>query len=212
ELPLEAQAKLLRVLQDGELRRLGATESRQVDVRIVAATNRDLRSMVAERTFREDLYFRLAVFRVELPPLRERAGDLPLLAEAILSKVTARGIPAAGLSVGALAELSRRQWRGNVRELQNVLERAAVFARGQAIEVEHLEPEDVGRELSPRLFERSFRDAKQLFALHYARQAVARANGSVAAAARAAQVTRQTLYRAIADGETLERELEEDEG
>ncbi|MEZ6185303.1 MAG: sigma 54-interacting transcriptional regulator, partial [Planctomycetota bacterium] len=112
ELPLEAQAKLLRVLQDGELRRLGATESRQVDVRIVAATNRDLRSMVAEKTFREDLYFRLAVFRVELPPLRERAGDLPLLAEAILSKVTARGIPAAGLSVGALAELSRRQWRG----------------------------------------------------------------------------------------------------
>ncbi|MGE0712964.1 MAG: sigma 54-interacting transcriptional regulator [Planctomycetota bacterium] len=207
ELPLEAQAKLLRALQEGELRRVGESAPRRVDVRVVAATNRDLRQAVAAGAFREDLYYRLAVFRLRTPPLRERAGDLPLLVEHLLGEARARGVRAAGVSPAALRDLARRRWGGNVRELRNALERAATLAGGGTIEPEHLEPELSEQGLPEDLYALPLKEARLLFTLGYARRALDQSGGAVAEAARRAGVTRQTLYRAISEGEELERRL-----
>jgi two-component system nitrogen regulation response regulator GlnG len=130
DMPLEMQSKLLRVLQEGEVRPVGSNKTQKVDVRVVAATNKDLPSMVRARTFREDLYFRLNVVTIKLPPLRERTGDLPFLARALAAKAEAEVGKKLALSDDALAALERWSWPGNVRELENVLRRAAVFARG----------------------------------------------------------------------------------
>jgi transcriptional regulator with GAF, ATPase, and Fis domain len=134
ELPLEAQAKLLRVLQDREFERVGGTESIQVDVRIVCATNRDLATEVRERRFREDLYYRINVFPIEMPPLRDRREDISLLTEAFLPQIARRiGRKARGVDPDAMRALSDYDWPGNVRKLQNVLERATILARGPLI-------------------------------------------------------------------------------
>ncbi|RKH18061.1 sigma-54-dependent Fis family transcriptional regulator [Corallococcus praedator] len=131
ELPAPAQARLLRMLQDGEVRRVGATRSRKVDVRILAATHRDLPRRVQEGLFRQDLYFRLRVVEIRLPPLRERGEDLPALAKHLLEKATRRlGRPPASLSPEALAAIAVHPWPGNVRELENALERAVILADG----------------------------------------------------------------------------------
>lgn len=139
ELPIAVQSKLLRALESGRVTRLGGTLELDVDVRVVAATNRDLRAAVAARTFREDLYFRLAVFPVEIPPLRERGDDVALLANDFAAScgVEIRG-KAMTLSAGALARLRAYAWPGNVRELRNCLERACILAAG-----EEIQPEDV---------------------------------------------------------------------
>jgi PAS domain S-box-containing protein len=139
ELPLEAQSKLLRVLQERELERVGGTETVRVDVRVVAATNRDLAEMVASGKFREDLYYRLAVFPVELPPLRARPGDVPLLARFFLGRFARRsGKRIEDLSPAALERLAAYHWPGNVRELENVIERAVILTEGPVIEAEAL--------------------------------------------------------------------------
>ncbi|RKH37132.1 sigma-54-dependent transcriptional regulator [Corallococcus sicarius] len=131
ELPAPAQARLLRMLQDGEVRRVGATRSRKVDVRILAATHRDLPRRVQEGLFRQDLYFRLRVVEIRLPPLRERGEDLPALAKHLLEKASRRlGRPPASLSPEALAAIAAHPWPGNVRELENALERAVILADG----------------------------------------------------------------------------------
>jgi PAS domain S-box-containing protein len=136
ELPLDAQAKLLRVLQERELERLGGGAPVRVDVRVVAATNRDLLQAVREKTFREDLYYRLNVFPISLPPLRARADDIPLLAQFFLEKFAARvGRRLRGVSPRALERLRAYPWPGNIRELENVLERAVILARGDVLEV-----------------------------------------------------------------------------
>jgi len=149
------------------------------------------------------------VFRIRVPLLRDRPGDLPLLAEHLLAEAAERGVRAEGITAAALKALVRRRWPGNVRELRNVLERAATLAGGGPIEPEHVAGDEatVGGALPPGLLDVPLKEAKHLFALHYARYAVERHDGSVAAAARAAGVTRQTLYRAISDGEKLEREV-----
>jgi len=129
ELPLEAQARLLRVLQEGEIRRVGATQSRHVDIRLVAATHRDLRQRVADALFREDLYFRLHVVEIELPPLRQRGDDVVELAHYLLEKSCARlNRPPMAFAPCALRQLRDYHWPGNVRELQNVIERAVILA------------------------------------------------------------------------------------
>jgi two-component system response regulator AtoC len=139
ELPLPLQPKVLRALQDQTFDRLGGTAPVQVDVRVVAATNRDLRAMMAASTFREDLFFRLDVFRVRVPSLRERASDVPLLAEAILRRTAAElNKPVPALGVAALERLIHYPWPGNVRELENCLERAVILAEGATIEPTHL--------------------------------------------------------------------------
>ena len=134
EMAPHVQVKLLRVLQEGEIERLGGTEPISVDCRIVAATNRDLAEEVREGRFREDLYYRLNVITVELPPLRERPEDVPLLAHHFLGKYAQKnGKEILGITAEAMGLLSRYQWQGNVRELENVIERAVVLARGDQI-------------------------------------------------------------------------------
>ncbi|MEZ5292324.1 MAG: sigma 54-interacting transcriptional regulator [Vicinamibacterales bacterium] len=134
DLPLDAQAKLLRVLQDSKVERVGSTSSIPVDVRLVAATNRDLEHAVDDGAFRADLYFRLSVFPIELPPLRHRASDIALLAQHFLRDFARRlGRPARRLSKAAETRLLAYAWPGNVRELQNVMERAVILSPGSDV-------------------------------------------------------------------------------
>jgi len=142
EMSPSVQAKFLRVLQEREFQRLGGTRTQRADVRILAATNRNLRSAVSHGTYREDLYYRLAVFDIALPPLRDRTDDIPALAAAFLESIgRSVGRPAAGFSDEALERLIEYRWPGNVRELRNVIERAMILCDGGTIRVEHL-PQD----------------------------------------------------------------------
>jgi PAS domain S-box-containing protein len=137
ELPLETQAKLLRVLQEREIERVGGSVPIRVDVRIIAATNRELKKAVAERNFREDLYYRLSVFPVSLPPLRDRAEDISLLARFLVGKFATRtGRRVEAISQETIRRLIAYRWPGNIRELENVLERAVILASGPMLEVE----------------------------------------------------------------------------
>jgi two-component system response regulator AtoC len=140
EMPMPLQVKLLRVLQERKIRRLGGVSDIPVTARIVSATNRNLEEMVKEGAFREDLYYRINVFRLELPPLRERREDIPLLAEHLARKRAARmGRAAPKLTEEALERLKSYAWPGNIRELENVLERALIFCAGAAVESADLE-------------------------------------------------------------------------
>jgi formate hydrogenlyase transcriptional activator len=136
DIPLELQPKLLRVLQDGEFERLGSTRTTRVDVRLVAATNRELDRMLEEKQFRSDLFYRLNVFPIRLPPLRERPEDIPLLVRYFSQKYARRmekrieSVPAA-----AMRKLVRWHWPGNVRELQNLVERAVILTRGSTLAI-----------------------------------------------------------------------------
>lgn len=134
EIPLELQGKLLRVLQEGQIERVGDDETRRVNVRIIAATNRDLASEVAAGRFRQDLYFRLSVFPIEVPPLRQRNEDIGPLAQHFLQRLSVRMHRPLRLSRASLRELQAYSWPGNVRELQNVIERAAISARGESLQ------------------------------------------------------------------------------
>ncbi len=135
DVPAATQVKLLRVLQEREFERLGGTRTLKVDVRLVAATNRDLREALEQGTFREDLYYRLNVVPIDIPPLRERKEDIPELAELFLARASAgSGKEFTGIAPDALKLLMQHHWPGNVRELQNIVERAAALARGQMIE------------------------------------------------------------------------------
>ncbi len=139
EMPLALQAKMLRALQDGSIRPVGQDTEEQVDVRIVAATHRDLAQRVADGDFREDLYYRLETFAIDVPPLRARGDDVELLAQRILARcAAAQNKPVRGFSPEALARLAAYPFPGNVRELQNVVERAVAFAAGERVEVADL--------------------------------------------------------------------------
>lgn len=141
EMPMALQPKLLRVLEDGRVRRLGGSREFGVDVRVVAATNREPKDAIEEGTLREDLFFRLNVFQVELPPLRERGDDLELLADYFGERFSERyKVPKSRLSSQALDHMRRYTWPGNVRELRNAMERAVVLAKGEDIQVENLPP------------------------------------------------------------------------
>ena len=136
ELALSLQAKLLRVLEDGSLRRVGSVKERRVRVRLIAATNRDLAEEVKEKRFREDLFYRINVLTIYLPPLRQREGDLPLLVEHLTG-------PEWHLDPDVIPTLERYSWPGNVRQLQNALDRAKILADDDQIRVENLPPEIV---------------------------------------------------------------------
>ena len=139
ELPPETQAKLLRVLQEKEFERVGGSETIEVDTRILAATNRDLETDVEAGRFRADLYYRLNIFPIEVPPLRDRDGDVPLLANHFVEKFAGQtGKEVNGLSAGAMTVLQRYDWPGNVRELANIIERAVILTREDIIRAEHL--------------------------------------------------------------------------
>src|SRR5262249_48503141 len=136
EIPAEAQAKLLRVLQEREFERVGGTTPIKTDVRVIAATNRDLLKAVREKSFREDLYYRLNVFPVSLPPLRDRTSDIPLLVQFLVNKFKMRiGKSIDSVSHKTMQRLMGYPWPGNVRELENVLERAVILANSPTLEI-----------------------------------------------------------------------------
>lgn len=137
EIPLEIQGKLLRVLQEREFDRVGGKSTIKVDVRVIAATNRDLLQAIAEKTFREDLFYRLNVFPLTTPPLREHVEDIPLLVRFLIDKFAARiGKRVAGISDESLRRLQSYRWPGNVRELENLIERAIILTDGPSIEID----------------------------------------------------------------------------
>ncbi|MFZ5742871.1 MAG: sigma-54-dependent transcriptional regulator [Pseudomonadota bacterium] len=140
DMPMQAQTRLLRALQSGSIRRVGGRDEIKVDVRIIAATNRDLQPMIAAGTFREDLYYRLNVVPITLPPLRERADDIPALARHFLTLAAQEGLPRRQLAEEAAALLSRQPWRGNVRELRNFIYRLALLSRDDVIDAAALAP------------------------------------------------------------------------
>jgi DNA-binding NtrC family response regulator len=141
EMPVSLQAKLLRVLEDRTIRRLGGSQELAVDVRVLAATNRDPQAAVRQGSFREDLLYRLNVITVELPPLRRRKEDIPLLAQHLVAQLAERHVrPAKLLSPAAVEALQSHSWPGNVRELRNVIERAVIICSSEVIERHHLAP------------------------------------------------------------------------
>nr|WP_206069551.1 sigma-54 dependent transcriptional regulator [Novosphingobium olei] len=140
DMPMQAQTRLLRALQSGRIRRVGGTEEITLDCRIVAATNRDLVPMIAAGQFREDLYYRIAVVPIELPPLRERADDIEALSRHFLALAASEGLPRRSLTAAGAALLARQPWRGNVRELRNFIYRLALLARDEVIDTSTIEP------------------------------------------------------------------------
>jgi transcriptional regulator with PAS, ATPase and Fis domain len=193
EIPPGVQVKLLRFLQEHEFVRLGSTRPLKADVRVIAATNRDLEAALASGAFRQDLYYRLNVFPILLPPLRERPEDLPELVRALLAK---RGVAAERLQPEASAQLSRYGWPGNVRELENVLERAVILAGGTRIGPEHLPPAVRGERGVPAAVDELLGpgfsiDAFERELIHHALE---RAGGNKTAAARLLGITRRRLY------------------
>jgi transcriptional regulator with GAF, ATPase, and Fis domain len=196
------QVKLLRVIEQREIERVGDSQPIKVDVRLICATHRDLRTMVDAGRFRADLYFRLAVFPIRVPPLRERLKDLPLLAAAWLSRLAAGGgARPAGISPAALEVLSTYRWPGNVRELQNVLEFASLRAGAGMIGPDHL-PEEVRRSggpATPAPPEPSRPPVRPASDLEPSRiQAVlAQCGGNRAEAARRLGISRVTLWKRL---------------
>lgn len=185
ELPTELQPKLLRVLEARELRRVGRTAMQKVDVRIVAATNRDLRAEVNVGRFRPDLYFRIAVIKLALPPLRARPEDLPALVDSIVAGLDLAPDRAARLRAPVfIASLARGAWPGNVRELRNYLERAAILDDGPVATDDADVPYTEARDIVLAEFERRYVD--QLLAAHH---------GNVSAAARASGIDRTYFHR-----------------
>jgi len=192
------QAQLLRVLQDGEVRPVGGTESIRVDVRLVCATNRDLEADVKTGRFREDLYFRINVVTVRMPPLRERAGDIPILVRHFLAKIARReGRSEASVSPEALDVLYRHSWPGNVRELENAVERAVAVAKGNVVLPSDLPAEVYGG--SPAEPSGIFDDRPTLSEVEkrYIALILAECGGNKKRAAERLGIDRRTLYRAL---------------
>ncbi|MBL8622938.1 MAG: sigma-54-dependent Fis family transcriptional regulator [Myxococcales bacterium] len=206
DLPLAMQVKLNRVLQERRVRRVGATVERAIDARVIAATNVDLKARVAAGAFREDLYYRLDVLHVPLPPLRDRREDIPALAAVLLERHGARR-PAApqGFTTEALAALVGYAWPGNVRELENAIERAIAVTDGPRIELEAL-PEAVSAVLRPRLTrgaetQLGYREvvdlARDRASREYLIALMQELGGNVSEAARRAGMERETMHRLL---------------
>ena len=214
EVPLPAQAKLLRVLQEGTVEPLGTNESTRVDVRIISATHRNLRERIKDGRFREDLYYRLNVLDIEIPPLRERRGDLPLLLQYFLNKFTQPGKPPSTISPRAWAVLSQYHFPGNVREFAHAIEHAVVLAGGGEIEVEHL-PGGItgaldGAVSTPAGSLRSLSAALKEFEHEYLMRALAQSNGKKMKAAEILGISRKNLWEKLRlHGIASEAEAEE---
>jgi transcriptional regulator with PAS, ATPase and Fis domain len=212
EMPLGLQTKLLRALQERQVRRVGGNALVDVDVRVVSATNRDLRAAAAKGEFRDDLFYRVNVIAIELPPLREREGDVHLLAHAFLERYGKGRLRA--IDDDALAALRAYRWPGNVRELQNVIERACALSEGDGIRLSDLPDYVVGgstaipaaagaavEEARAAGEGQSLKDAKDqwmnVLEASYLRDLLARHDGNVSAAAKVAGIDRKTFHRLI---------------
>ena len=194
DLPRIVQAKLLRVLQEGTFERVGDEKSISVDVRIISATNRDLKREVERGNFREDLYYRINVVPIHLPPVRKRKSDVPILVEHCLDKAREEGQETLGLSKEALAMITDYPWPGNVRELQSALRFALVRSSGRIIK-----PDDLPLELKGWKKARSSPGPSRKLDLESVRAALTKSGGNRAKAARLLGVGRATLYRFFAD-------------
>ena len=204
DMALETQAKVLRVLEERQLERVGSTQTIEVDVRVVCATHRNLEEEIEAGRFREDLYYRLKVIEIELPPLRQRIEDFAALSDRFLNQVAERlGREKRKLGRAALARLARHRWPGNVRELRNVLERAAVLSAGPEIEEEDLQLGPVRGEVLPPPADLAlpFADAKRQtvegFERRYLSQALREHQGNVSRTALAIGMVRQSLQQKI---------------
>ena len=192
-LSLAQQAKLLRVLQEGEFERVGSSRSRRVDVRILAATNADVRAEVAAGRFREDLFFRLNTVEIHLPPLRERRDDIPPLASHFLKQFAARyRRPVTGFSPDGMRALLEYSWPGNVRELAHAIERATLLAEGEAVTAADLNFR-AATDAAPKLDEMSLEEVERALIT----KALARHEGNVSLAAQALGLSRSALYRRL---------------
>jgi two-component system, NtrC family, response regulator HydG len=196
EMPLGMQVKLLRALQEREVRRVGENKSRAVNVRMIAATNRDLTSEVAQGRFRQDLYYRLKVIEIRVPPLRERREDILPLARSLLAQAAARvKRPVSGLSPQACAKLLQYAWPGNVRELQNAMERAVALTSGARVEEEDL-PDEVRRVLPGAVRGEAVRTLAEV-ERDYILSVLETAGGNRGEAARRLGIGTATLYRKL---------------
>jgi len=219
DMPPATQTKILRVLQNGEFQRVGGNQTLQVDVRVIAATNKDPDRLVAEKRFREDLYYRLNVVRIYLPPLRDRREDISVLADYFLQKINKPRQASAkikGISPQALEVLQKYNWPGNVRELENAIERAAVVAHGETLMLDYLPaevreprtvvvpPEDVNAAIDAAvrpLFTLARNDSKLKIMAAVERELIIRAlaetGGNQVQAAKLLGTTRATLRKRI---------------
>ena len=202
DVPLSLQTKLLRVLQDQEIEPLGSNKVFKVDVRIIAATSIDLKQLVKEGRFRSDLYYRLNVLPIAVPPLRERLSDLEALCEMILEQIAARtGLPPREITASAIATLSSYDWPGNVRELRNVLERATMLTdncRLTAEDFADILPAPLAQSTAPAPDVRRYVDAMAQFERDMLRLALDACGGKVALAAQRLGISRATLYKKLA--------------
>jgi DNA-binding NtrC family response regulator len=212
EMPLPLQAKLLRVLQEGTIRPVGAERELSVDVRIIAASNRPLETEAGREAFREDLFFRLETFILQVPPLRDREEDLELLAAGFVAHFAARsGRPVRGLAPAALEQLRRYPFPGNVRELQNAIERAVTFCHGRSIELEHLpsriadyrddKARSAGTELLAQLSDGPLLPTLEELELRYIEHVLKLVDGNKRRAAALLGIGRRTLYRRLGERE-----------
>jgi transcriptional regulator with GAF, ATPase, and Fis domain len=197
DMPMAMQAKLLRVLETSEVQRLGSTEPRKVNFRLVSATNRTLEADVRQGRFREDLYYRIQVYPVLVPPLRDRPEDIPAIAVHHLAIIGKRENLWLRLTAGALEKLVGHAWPGNVRELVNTLERAALMAEDGTIEADNVIVSSAGGARSPAASLVPYRKAKVAFETAYYSQLLRSANGNISLAAKIAQKTRKEIYDAL---------------
>jgi two-component system response regulator AtoC len=207
DIPMAMQAKLLRVLQERRFERVGGSESIEVDVRVIGATNRSLLKLVHDGTFREDLYYRLNVVKIDLPPLRERQEDIPLLATHFTQKFVRPGEPPKHISPETMEVLLNYRWPGNVRELENAIERACVTCRGDSLQPADLPPEM----LSPNPPKHPFvidldtplpqllRDISSDVEQQYIRTALKKSHGNIGRCARICGLSRRSISAKIAE-------------
>jgi len=205
DLPVDLQAKLLRALQEKEVKPVGSTERISINVRVIAATNRDLESAVRNGSFRQDLFFRLNVVQIKLPPLRDRKTDIPLLVSSFLEKFSDPQLPARTLSEEALGRLMAYDWPGNVRELENAIERAVALGSGPILHVGDL-PSNLQYGTTERLPETNeilpLEELERRAILHALRES----GGDKLAAARLLGIGKTTLYRKLKLYDSLPRE------
>jgi Nif-specific regulatory protein len=198
ELSLSTQVRLLRVLQEREFERLGGTHPVKVNVRLIAATNKDLEEAVRKGTFREDLYYRLNVFGLYVPPLRERKPDIPLLADHFVQKyAAAQGVEVRRIATSAIDMLMSYHWPGNVRELENCIERAVLVCEGGVMHAHHLPPSLQTAEVSNTMPRRSLGDALALYEKDLVLDALKAARGNCARAARLLDTTERIVGYAV---------------
>jgi transcriptional regulator with PAS, ATPase and Fis domain len=191
------QAKLLRVLQEREFERVGGTHPIRVDIRLIAATNRDLTELVRSKKFREDLYYRLKVVTVELPPLREKLSDLPLLFDFFLKKYSVRSEKTLAVNPEVFSYLENYSWPGNVRQLENVVERAVALNTSGVFDVEDL-PEEIQsvRRTATRRRDTPWATLEEMEE-RYIREVLEGTNGNISRAAEILGIDRRTLYRKL---------------